>query len=272
MLYSYGLTLGLQAILRGHLTRESLKNIIVPVNYWRTLEYRIVFEELAAARSDRILDIGSPKLLSLYLADRIGAEVFSTDIERCFIRDYDAFRKMRRIPEKRFHTVEADGRNLQFEDGSFTKIFSISVLEHIPGSGDSECMEEIARTLKTGGTCVLTVPFSPLGRDEYQHKRISQWPLKLTKATHGNGAFFQRRYSQSDLFKRLIDPSGLGLQKLQYFGERVFVGQDREIGELLPPVTGVIHPLMGRVFQTKLYDSWQDVRNPLGALIVMNKS
>ncbi|MCK5572526.1 MAG: class I SAM-dependent methyltransferase, partial [Bacteroidetes bacterium] len=128
-----------------------MKNIIVPANYWRTLEYRIVFEELDASRSDRILDIGSPKLLSLYLADRVGAEVFSTDIERYFIQDYDTFRRMRTIPEERYHTVEADGRSLQFEDESFTKIFSISVLEHIPGSGDTECMEEIARTLKTGG-------------------------------------------------------------------------------------------------------------------------
>ena len=59
------------SLLRGRITREVAKNLIVPTNYWRSLEFRLACEELHASANDRSLDVGSPKRLSLYLADRI---------------------------------------------------------------------------------------------------------------------------------------------------------------------------------------------------------
>src|SRR3712207_8939918 len=50
---------------------------------------------------------------------------------------------------------------------TFTKVYSISVLEHIPDDGDTRCAAEIGRVLAPGGTAVLTVPFAPTSRDEY---------------------------------------------------------------------------------------------------------
>ena len=77
MLYFYGVKLGLESLVRGRFSRESVKNVIVPENYWRTLENRLTFDELHASASDRVLDVGSPKLLSLFLAERVMAEVYS---------------------------------------------------------------------------------------------------------------------------------------------------------------------------------------------------
>src|SRR5437016_1107653 len=157
MFYWYGLRLGLQALTRGKFSPL----LVTPVNYWRMLEFRLVFDELEARPSDTILDIGSPKLLSLFLADRIGCEVFSTDIDDYFVEEYRLFQEIKRVSEFRFHPIVADGRKLQFNSAQFSKVFSISVIEHIPGEGDSECMREIARVLAPGGKCVITVPFAP---------------------------------------------------------------------------------------------------------------
>ena len=273
MLYRYGLGIGIQSILRGHVTRESLKNIIVPVNYWRTLEYRLVHEELRPNSADRILDIGSPKLFSLFLAQKYGLEIFATDIEKYFIADYGYFRSMRGIPESRYHLLQADGRRLEFETNSFDKVFSISVLEHIPDDGDSACIGEIARVLRPGGLFVATVPFSVTSRNEYRPAADFYWS---GSAGGGGGkkteVFFQRRYSEEDLHRRLIQPSGLTLRNISYFGEGIAMGEGREISNYLPPMTGIVQPLASRIFHRGPAASWRDIPSPLGALIALEKT
>ena len=74
MLYRYGVGLGMRSLSRGHFTRETWKNVVIPVNYWRALEYRLVYDELDARASERILDLGSPKLLSLYMGKERAAK------------------------------------------------------------------------------------------------------------------------------------------------------------------------------------------------------
>jgi hypothetical protein len=102
MLYTYGLALGAKLALRGRL-KASLRYLVVPVNYWRTLEYRLVYAAAEFEVGDRVLDIGSPKLMSLYLADRRGVEVHSTDIEDYFIPEYRLLAGIQRVPAGRFH-------------------------------------------------------------------------------------------------------------------------------------------------------------------------
>lgn len=271
MLYFYGLKLGLASLVRGRFSRESVKNVIVPENYWRTLENRLTFDELHASSSDRILDVGSPKLLSLFLADRVRAEVYSTDIEKYFVRDYAAFREQRGIPESRFHVLEADGRNLPFPDGHFTRVYSISVLEHIPGDGDRDCAREIARTMKSGGICVITVPFAPESGVEYKEADQFYWSGNSAQGNGETGVFFQRRYSERDLRERLISPSGLRARKIVYLGDRVALGNGKEIASYFPPLTGPIHPLLSRLFHDRPSPSWKDMKRPLGALLVLEK-
>jgi SAM-dependent methyltransferase len=271
MIYSYGLLIGLQSLLRGHISREALKNVVVPVNYWRTLEYRLVFDELLPQSPDVILDIGSPKLFSLYVAERFGAEICATDIEEYFISDYGYFGAMRGIPSSRYRLLRADGRKLQFADGAFNKVFSISVLEHIPGEGDSECMKEIGRVLGPGGLCVLTVPFAPRSRDEFRRAKDFYWSSKSGEARESGEVFFQRRYSELDLKERLVGPSGLSIRKIGYFGERLALREGAEIAHYLPPVTGIVQPLASRLFHVGPLDSWQAIPKPLGAIVVLEK-
>jgi SAM-dependent methyltransferase len=272
MLYFYGLGLGIQSLLRGKFSREAVKNIIVPVNYWRAAEYTAVFRRLRPRSSDRILDIGSPKLLSLFLAERYAAEVFSTDIEPYFLEDYRSYRMMRKVPEERFHVETADGRSLRFEDNFFSKIFSISVLEHIPDNGDADCAREIGRTLNTGGVCVLTVPFSPESRDEFRKADEFYWSGSTTQDSVSRQSFFQRRYSEEDLHNRLIRPSGLALDSLEFIGERFPLPQERELSQFLPPMTGVVHPMMSGIFLTPPVQDRTRLNKPLAAIITLVKN
>lgn len=272
MFFTYGVRVGVTSLLHGRVTREVAKNLIVPTNYWRSFEFRLVFDELRASAEDRILDVGSPKLLSLYLADRIGADVYSTDIEPYFIDDYTAFRSFLKIPAHRFHLMKADGRTLPFDDGYFSRIYSVSVVEHIPDNGDSACLKELARTLARGGICVLTVPFAPESRNEYKHRDSFYWSANVTTEEPGQGTFFQRRYSERDLHTRLIEPSGLEAVKVQYLGDRISLSGAKEFSEYLHPLLGHLHPVASRLLHAPPSPSWRDLKHPRGAMLVLRKT
>ncbi len=268
MLYAYGLKLGTKLMLHGHF-RDALPYLIQPVNYWRTVEYRAVWREAKFHSADQVLDIGSPKLLSIYLADVVGAKVTATDIEDYFVKRMTLIRSIAGISPDKLRIMVEDGRNLGFADASFDKVYSISVLEHIPDTGDTACAREIKRVLKDRGQCFLTVPFSPESRVEY--KDATFYWAGSSAAADGGKVFFQRRYSERDLFERLIEPSGLTLKKLNYIGENVMTSSKREANDYLPTVSGPIHPLLSRVFHTEPVASWQTLKKPLCACIVLEK-
>lgn len=268
MLYRYGLSIGIQLLRRGEL-RESLRYLVIPVNYWRALEYQLIYRACRFRRSDRVLDIGSPKLLAAYLAEHLGLDMTTTDIDPYFVSTMETIRAFRRIPSARFHTRVEDGRALTFADNQFSKIYSISVIEHIPDTGDVACAREIGRVLAPGGICAITVPFAPVYRDEYRGPDF-YW-AKWSVTNECGQVFYQRRYSEQALFERIIEPSGLSLVDLRYVGEKVMQDSPKELADVLPRVTGPVQPLLSRVLHTKPVRSWQQLRKPLCALIVLRK-
>lgn len=274
MLYSYGVRLGTEQLAHGQVER-GLRHLLVPVGYWRVVECKLVQRAGDFQSSDRILDIGSPKLLSIYLAKVLGAEVYATDIDDYFVTEYAALRDWERLPADKYHVSVEDGRRLSFADGSFDKIYSISVIEHIPDHGDSECAREIGRVLAPSGRCMITVPFSPTSQDVYKRADAFYWSDKSVSQGDGR-AFFQRRYSEDDLYTRLIEPSGLRLRTLEYVGERVLGGSAHEFSELIAhkavqAATGWAQPLMSRALHTAPVESWQSLRKPLCAHVVLEK-
>jgi SAM-dependent methyltransferase len=270
MLFGYGMKLGVKLLAHGR-AKRGLRYLIVPVNYWRTVEFDLVYRAGDFQSADRILDIGSPKLFSLYLADRIGAQVVATDIEDYFIPEYSLLRELEHVPAERYATGVQDGRALGFPDESFTKVISISVVEHIPDDGDTRCLREIRRVLAPGGRCVLTVPFSPVAKVEYRGQDGFYWAGSSAIA-EGKGVFYQRRYDEQQLYSRLIEPSGMTLKDLRFVGERVLKHSEREFCDYLPLQLGPIHPLASRLVHTRPSTSWRDIPKPLCALVVLEKS
>lgn len=271
--YTYALKVGAKELSHGDL-KHSIRHLLVPVPYWRLVEFRLVRNAGDFHPTDRILDIGSPKLLSIYLAKTLHAEVYATDIDDYFMDEYSKLRGLENLSSDQFHTQVEDGCQLSFADEFFTKVFSVSVLEHIPGEGDSTCAKEIGRVLAPGGRCMLTVPFSPTSRMIYRKANQIYW-VKSSKEAGEDAVFFQRRYSESDLYDRLIKPSGLKLRELRFVGERVLRRSSKEVFEYVPfygmVMTGLAHPIISRICHTPAVSSWREIQKPLCALVVLEK-
>lgn len=270
MLYFYGVGLGLRSLLRGHISKKTAALLVMPVNYWRVVEYDLAFKELDPKSTDVILDIGSPKLFSLYLAEKFGLQIYPTDIEDYFLKEYEFHKTL--VPaliRKNIHLSVQDGRHLDLPDNKFNKVFSISVIEHIPDVGDSKCMQEIARVLQPGGICVLTIPFSPSGYDEFTDGNF-YWAGSSVK-TGDQKTFFQRRYSERDIHERLVKPSGMKVKKIEYVGEKILTEEKKELSSYLPYMLGPLHPTLARLFLTPPTNDYRELRKPLCALVVLEK-
>ncbi|HKW73006.1 MAG TPA: class I SAM-dependent methyltransferase [Candidatus Dormibacteraeota bacterium] len=268
-LYGLSLRMGYHLLAARRLKR-GLRYLVEPVPYWRSLEFRLVWEHGDFRRGDRVLDVGSPKPFSLYLARSAGAIVDATDIEDYFIDEFTFARDAVRVSAERMTLRVEDGRRLSYASGQFDKVYSVSVLEHIPQHGDSECARELGRVLAPGGSCLITVPFWPNSKDVYR-KPDFYWS-DVSGPAQGELAFFQRRYSAEDLQKRLIEPSGLVAEKVLFVGERVMTNTEAEVGSIMPRVgLGPIHPLMSRALHTAPVSDWRRLKKPLCAFLKLTK-
>jgi len=267
----YGLTLSAGwHLLAARQWKRGLRYLVEPVPYWRSLEFRLVWEHGDFRAGERVLDVGSPKPFSLYLAHSVGAIVDSTDLEDYFVEEFSLLRRATNTPTGRMAIKVEDGRHLSYADGHFDKVYSVSVIEHIPGDGDSDCARELGRVLAPGGSCLITVPFWHTSKDVYR-KPDFYW--SATSGTEKDGlVFFQRRYSAEDLRRRLIEPSGLVAEKILYVGERIMTGSNRELESVMPRVgLGPIHPLISRAVHTRATDDWESLKKPLCAFLKLTK-
>ncbi len=186
----YSVALGVRGLRRGPL-RAALWRIWMPLDVDRVRELPWVASRILRARSQRVLDIASPKLLACWLADR-GVEVVATDVWAQEVEDW------RRLTGDALRFETADATRLQYEDASFDAAYSASVIEHIPGDGDTAAMAELARVLKPGGTLALTFPFAREHSDE--HVEHDLYGERYT----GTPIFFQRHYSVESVQERLL--------------------------------------------------------------------
>jgi SAM-dependent methyltransferase len=204
----------------GRYPREALARILNPLSYPRMMEYALVREFLQGFGGKRILDIGSPKLPVLLIARERDTELVATDIRDYFIEPTVHFLRRSgsgRRSNRQVRLEVADARELPYPDASFDAVYSVSVMEHIPDGGDSLAMREVARVLKPGGMVAVTVPFDFTGyreeslRSEVYERHFQREPV-----------FYQRHYDCGALHSRLVVPSGLMLERLQFFGEPGF--------------------------------------------------
>ncbi len=209
-IYVFALVLGLRMIVAGHLI-EGIKLLITPVGYWRFLPNGYTLQEFLRQPSPKVLDLGSPKLLSLYLASQKAAEVRATDLE-----DEKIFSRWKctadAIALQNYHVEYQDGRRLNYPDSSFDLIYSISVIEHIPEHGDMETLAEFRRVLKPNGVAVIEVPY----RRKYEEIFL---PYDSKGAPLPSPRFYERHYDADELTRRLANTQGLEVEKKLILGE-----------------------------------------------------
>lgn len=218
----FGLGLGLRTLPIA--PRAAAKALLLPVEYIRCAEFRYVLTQLRVARGMTVLDLGSPKMLSLFMAARIGAQVVATDLVDYFIAEYAVYARAALRDGESFAMETQDGQALTYADESFDRVFSVSVIEHIPGEGDTAAMHEIARVLKPGGLASITVPYSEKG---YREAFGSEY------WTNAPDAFNYRTYDRPTLRSRLLD-GPLELVDMSFCGERRIAVEDRIISPRLP--------------------------------------
>ncbi len=214
-LYRFAIWTGLRTLPVS--PREGLKRVVLPIEYVRCAENRYVLTHLDATTEHSVLDIGSPKLLSLFLAARVGAQVHATDLIDYFFEAYRAHARAVGADDGRYLMETQDARRLNHPDASFDRVFSISAIEHIPDDGDAVSMKEIARVLKPGGICCLTVPWNDGGYHEV-FKRKGDPDAYWVQAA-GEYVFFQREYDHDSLRRRLLEGADLEALDVSFFGE-----------------------------------------------------
>jgi len=245
-IYAFAYALGLRSLDVAHL-KDAMRLLLEPCNYWRNVEVPAVLTEIQTRPGERVLDVGSPKLPSLYLCYRSRAEVFATDLFPYFLDEYSHYaRRLGQPPAGAAYTMEVqDARRLGYPDNHFDKIYAISVVEHIEEDGDSQAMREFARVLKPGGLCCLTVPFDT----RYRETSITH-EIYFKKPQDGQPVFYQRHYDPPSLRARLIEPSGMSVLTEKYFCERWFPFEKLYVSlhPLLRAPFSVLGPVFSRLF------------------------
>ena len=152
-----------------------------PLHTWsRVWEYPYAYHHLKKFRSccstnssPRVVDLGSGVTFFPFAVARLGYDVICTDIDPVCASD---------IPRAAHAVAHAPGSvdfrliengSLPFRDGEIDAIYCISVLEHIPNP--EQTVLEMARVLKPGGICVLTIDLDLRGDSEigfHQHKKL----------------------------------------------------------------------------------------------------
>jgi SAM-dependent methyltransferase len=188
--YALGLRWLVRAAPRWRGAKVGILRLLVPMDPWRYYELgRVADQEF----SGPCLDVSSPKLLTSWLqqegkGDWTGIDLFAAEI--------DAWREV----DPALHLEVRDATQLPYPDASFDHCICISVIEHVPGDGDSAAMAEMWRVLRPGGVLELTTEVSPAGGDRYVDDHL------YGEASPGEEGrvFFGRRYTAEEVQSRLL--------------------------------------------------------------------
>ena len=199
----FAFRLGICSLQSGDV-KIALKRIILPVNYWRVTIFQLVANHIMRSqdlnRNDvKILDIGSPKLLSLYLGTHLNGTVYATDL--CDKAIFSEWRKHYQNRSSRDNVIfeYANARELQYPDQYFDLVYSISVIHMITPAedGDVLAINEIQKKIRPGGSLIIEIPF----REKYAINYAER--DNFEEKYEGQPLFKERQYDLESLKARL---------------------------------------------------------------------
>lgn len=246
--WAAGLRVGVSAL--PHEPMLALKRLVLPVSYWRTLEFAYACRQLHMPAGSRILDLGSPKDLAAHLARYRRHEVTAVDILTEAIALSERLALAQGLAgggPGRVRSEVQDGRHLPYPDRGFDAAVSVSVLEHIPDNGDTLAMAELVRTVRPGGRIVVTTPFA----EEY-HETFRTGRVYERDQTGGAPVFYERHYDDAALKARLLSVPGTRVLDLRYLVFRG-INLDQTLGRYrrLRTVMSPLEPLFGALCITE---------------------
>ena len=225
--------------------------------------HRMIADEATRANSVlRVLDVGSPKLFTLLLTERLALlEVTSLDIWDRAIEEARALAGgLSANAQSRLKLAVADIRKplapeLLPEQG-YDVAFAMSVIEHVepnPG-GDVVAMKAMAKIMKKGGALIISIPVDRELRDE--HTAQPAYGAHDAHVDEGQGSFFQRVYDQaraSDLVS-YMEAAGMTLEEcvlVTWPQDRLFRAFWRIPGTKMKGLLGPFYPLFSPRFTAR---------------------
>ncbi len=209
----YGRRLGTRLAL--HRMKGARRFILQPVDFLRYFEFDFIERSLVKL-TGRVLDISSPSLFSLYHADR------DRDLDVTMINpDRSDLEWTRSVADRLSIPIQSRAcpvDELNPERGQYSRIWSISVLEHVHGDGnDGAALKKMWDLLEPGGRLSLTVMTNRHHVDEYVDSDL--YGLGLEPAAEG--FFFQRLYDEESLRNRLLSQvPEEAVTSIEWYGEK----------------------------------------------------
>jgi SAM-dependent methyltransferase len=258
--YFQALVIAFRSILAGDVT-NGLKLAIASVGYWRFFPDAMVLRVARQMAPSRILDISSPKLISLILA--ADYDILAVDLDDPQLESRWA-RTAHLLGRGRFSHRLEDACRLRVPDSHYPFVYSLSVIEHIPGDGDTRAMQEIARVLAPGGMALVEVPLRYQYKELFRKYDSKGFPLPEER-------FYERHYSPASL-SRLMVP-------------RLKLVQQWAMGEYLPVDPWIATPRLPRILRLAIlpfepilaaFNIWLDAApgrdRPLSMILLFEKS
>lgn len=209
----FGRRVGRRLLLKG--VGGAYTYLVNPVSIVRYFELPFALSCLPQ-RSGNWLDVSSPRLFSLFAADRFPdatVTVINPDAA-----DLEQTRRITNALGLTKISAKLGGADIIKDlPGPFDCAWSISVVEHIAGRyDDSAAVAMMFDALKQGGRLILTVPVDRTYRDEYRESNAYG-----TQSAAADGKyFFQRVYDRDAIEERLIRPLGVSPSVMRWFGEK----------------------------------------------------
>ena len=195
--------------------KRSFVLLINPISSTRYWEFDFVNKNITPEGKQKILDVSSPCFFGLYLASKYkNIEYVMINPDKNDVKETELYHKASNNLDN-FSVHNGNALSLSYDKGIFDSVISISVIEHIDGTGDIKAIQEMWRVLKPGGKLIITTNVMRKGRTEYRHQ--DQYELGLK--THRGKYFFQRIYSEEQLYKNIIKPLGMSPMNIEILGE-----------------------------------------------------
>jgi SAM-dependent methyltransferase len=194
--------------------------------YWEYATLTLFLEDVAELGDETaILSVGAGHEEVLYWLSNNVRRVVATDIygegdfadreaDHLMLNDPSAFAPYP-YREDRLEVRKMDARALEFEDGTFDAVFSLSSIEHFGSPRDiARAASEIGRVLKPRGYAfIVTECFT--GRHPLNSKLVQTAIRLVTLGRHCGEATPWRRaidvFTPKELLSRIVRPSGLRL-------------------------------------------------------------
>lgn len=169
-------------------------------NNTRAFEYPWAFHAGGIERGMRVAEIGGGLSGFQFVLDRTGCTVVNVDpgLRASGVGWPCDEASMRRLNARFGTTIDlrnTTARHAGLDEGACDRVFSISVLEHLPDDDVHDAMEQAFRWLKPGGVMVLTVdlfidlyPFcerrtNRYGRNQDIRKIVAAVPFEMISGT-----------------------------------------------------------------------------------------